>query len=472
MFLSRDLALNNLDFTYLSSISYQFARFALGLHFELLPQEVVHQAKRCLLDALGCAIGAWDAPGRPILEAVINDMGGASEATLFGSGRMTSVLNATLFNSFLVRFLDYNDFGGGGHNSDAISGLIAVAEKEKTSGTNFLTSLVISYELGARVLESFTGSVFTNNWCIDARGGISMPPALGKLMNLNQDEIANAIGLCTSHSLPLNILDANREENTMAKNLRFGWVVYDAILSCLLSKKGFTGPVRVAEGDSGFCQITMRGEVDLERMVDFSGWRILNVRHKSMCANGTTQGHVSATLEIVNDNDLKAEDIASVRIRCSLREFQHTATLEKKYPRNAETADHSAFYMNAVAIKDRKISPRAFEPEKFTDPIILELIDKITIEADTNLPQTGPVGISEIITKDGRRFEKRVNNVHGMGNDPLTDQELEDKFISMAIKFMKEDQITQIFDTVWHIEKMENLNRLTSLFAFRDVFSI
>ncbi len=121
-----DLTWQNLDLVYRSSIAYQFARYALTLNYESLPQDVVHQAKRCLLDALGCAIGAYHAPGRPICEALVKELGGPEEATVFGSGLRTSAPNATLVNSLLVRFLDYNDIGGGCHNSDAIPAILAV----------------------------------------------------------------------------------------------------------------------------------------------------------------------------------------------------------------------------------------------------------------------------------------------------------------------------------------------------------
>ena len=137
MTFARDLAWQNIDLAYRSSIAYQFARYALSLRYQLLPQDVVHEAKRCLLDALGCAIGAYDAPGRPICEGVVKELAGPEEATVFGSGLRTSALNATLVNSFLVRFLDYNDFGGGGHNSDAISSILAVSEREKLRRSGF-----------------------------------------------------------------------------------------------------------------------------------------------------------------------------------------------------------------------------------------------------------------------------------------------------------------------------------------------
>jgi len=462
MTFQRDLAWESLDLAYRSGVAHQLARYALRLDYKMLPENVVHQAKRCLLDALGCAIGAYDAPGRLICEAVAAELGGPEEATVFGSGLRTSAYNATLVNCFLVRFLDYNDVGGGGHNSDAIPSILAISEREKASGKDFLTSLVISYELGYRFKDSAVGFSFKEKgWCPDTRGGLSMPPALGKLMKLTEEQIANAIGICASHSLPLGVLDADREENTMMKNLRFGIVSHNAILACLLARKGFTGPVRVVEGDQGLRQAIFQGNMDLERLVDFSGWHILDTRHKTICANAGSHGHISATLEIVKEQNLKPEDIVAVKIRAGRGESRHTTVRAKKYPRNAETADHSACYANAIAIIDRTFGPQSFSPAKFTDPLVLNLIEKITVEYDASVPAWG--GISEITTREGLRFEKRVDTAHGFGDDPLTDGELEDKFQAMALSYMHEEQIQNIFKKVWHIEDLDDMSSLAKL---------
>ena len=104
MTFARDLAWQTLDLAYRSSISYQLARYALGLKYELLPRDVVHQAKRSVLDALGCAIGAYEAPGRVMCEKAAKEIGGREEATVFCSGMRTSVLNAALINSFFGAF--------------------------------------------------------------------------------------------------------------------------------------------------------------------------------------------------------------------------------------------------------------------------------------------------------------------------------------------------------------------------------
>lgn len=474
MTFQRDLAWQHLDLLDRCSVTHQCARYAVGLNYSMIPEDVVHHAKRCLVDAIGCAIGAYEAPGRPICEETIREIGGPHEATVFCSGLRTSAMNAAFVNGFLARFLDYGDLGGGGHIADHLPSILAVAEREKASGKDFLASLVISGELGARFEESTTPnslgeipihtSLEEKGWTVDIRAGLNQPPAIGKLMGLNEEQIAHAIGICMSHALPMGILDANREENVMAKNIRFGWVGYDAILSCMLAKKGFTGPLRIIESETGIRKILLQGEMDLERLIDFSGWRMREVRFKTLAVNGTTLGHVYATLGIVKEQNLQPQDIAEVRIRVTPREARHTTTPAKKYPRNAESADHSAFYANALAIKERAFGGVAFDPGKFTDPVVLDLIEKITVTADPSLGRVA--GAAEIVTKDGRRFRKQVDLPHGFGGDPLTDKELEEKFSAMATKYMPDERIRKIFDTCWNVEKLADLGELTKLTIF------
>ena len=467
MTFARDLAWQSRELAYQSSVTYQFARYALGLNYEWLPPAVVHQAKRCLLDALACGIGGYSAPGRPVIEAAAREMGGPEEATIFGSGLRTSALNVTLVNSFMVRQQDYNDVGGGGHGSDAIPAILAVAEREKAGGQDFLTSLVIAYELGARHSDSTRFLMMDTGFQFDIMGGLNMPPALGKLMGLNEDQIANAMGICASHSFVLGVLED--EEHNMSKDIRFGFVAHDAVLSCILAKNGFTGPVRVVEGKSGLRDIIYKGNMDLERLVDFSGWRIPDTWHKFLRGCALIHAPVFATLAIVKEQDLKPEDIAAVRIKVHPRVFAGSSNLIYKYPRNAESADHSIWYTQAIAIKERVLGPDSFEPEKFTDLVVLDLIDRVTVEADPNFPASYAglfMAISEITTKDGRWFQKRVDVPHGMGDDPLTDGELEEKFREMATKYMGEEQISKIFDTVWNVESLDDMSKLARLIVF------
>ncbi|MFC1987680.1 MmgE/PrpD family protein [Chloroflexota bacterium] len=462
MTFQRDLAWQTIELSYRSSIAHQLARYALAMNYSLLPENVVHQAKRSLLEALGCAIGAYEAPGRAICEEMVKEIGGTPEATVFCSGLRTSALNASLVNGFLVRYLDAHDLGGGSHNEDAIASILAVSEKEKSSGKDFLTSLVISYELGARIREATSGA---KDWPADMRTVLSSPPTLGKLMGLNEEQIANAIGISASHSLPLGILDDQREEYTMAKDTRFAFATQHAIKSCMLAQRGFTGPLRVVEGHSGWRDILCKGNMDIERLVDFSGWRILKTRHKTLVTNGINHASVLGTIAICKEQDLKPEDIASVRIKVGVGEVNARTVSAKKYPRNAESATHSIFYANAMAIKNRSLGAESIKPENFTDPVVLDLIERITVETDSSIGHFQ--GASEITTKDGRKFEKLVGVPHGFRDDPLTDKELDEKFSTLASPYIDEKQIRKIFDTVWNAEKLDDISKLTALMIVR-----
>lgn len=466
----RDLIWRQSDLADRAGVAHQVARYALAFEPGDLPGAVVHQARRCILDALGCAIGALDAPGRPIIEGAVLEAGGLPEATVIGSGQRTSAMNAALVNSFLVRFLDFNDLGGGGHNSDALASLLAVAEKENRTGADLVTALVVSYELGARFGESVTSrpvgvpisaSLEQKGWTKDIRGGLNQPPAIGRLMGLTEDQIANAVGICLSHALPLGILDGHRDEATMAKNIRFGWVAHDAILACLLARRGFTGPLRIVESEVGVRNVVTGGEMDVDRLTNFSGWRILDTRFKALALNATTHAHVLATLGIVIDENLRPEDIAAVRIRAPVREVRHTTAPPKQYPRNAESADHSAFFANAIAIRDRSVGPEAIVPSNFTDPVVLRLIEQITVEPDPALGYYQ--GTSEILTTDGRRFSRRVDQPHGLGDDPLTDAELEMKFRSLVAGRLSARRVDDLVAACWRIDELDDLSELTRL---------
>ena len=474
MSFQRDLTWAQIEAEYKSSASHQLARYAQRLKYSDLPENVVHQAKRCLLDAIGCAIGAYDSPGRPICESVVEDLGGKPEATVIGSGLKTSSMNAALVNSFMVRYLDFSDVGGGGHNSDAIAALLAVAEAGGNSGQDFLTALVLCYEIGGNFIESlspdgpFAGyrDLASRGWCTDIRAGLNMPPALGLLMGLEEEQIANAIGATLCHGLPLNLLDANDEEFVMSKNLRFGWVAYNAVLACKLAQKGFTGPRRVVEGEYGFNQTVMLNQMTPSKLYEFDRWHILETSFKPLCTNFTTQAHIQATISLVKEHDLKPDDIEKVQILACRREVEHTTYGAKKYPRNGESADHSAFYGNALAIVERDFGPESFKPEKFTDPVVLSLIERIEVTEDPDEPHLSLSGASIITTVDGRVFKKKIDVPKGFIGDPLNDEELVSKFKRMAKKHMSAKKCKKLLDVIWSCDELTDMSELTELLVF------
>ncbi len=387
----RKLVHDQLDSKYESSVAYQYGRYGNELSYDDLPDDVVHQAKRSLLDTLAVSIAALGAAGWEAAENMVKEIGGKEEATVWGPGHRTNAANAALVNGILVRHLDYNDTGGGGHNSEAIPGILAVAEREGSTPEEFLTSVVLSYELGARV-KGATGGFFKTSEVYgvmgDYRAGLSMPPSVGRLMGLSDAEIANAIGATACRNFPLPILDGDHEEYHNAKNLRFSSISYDSILSCILAQNGFTGPINVVEGFRGIDEAVMDGDMNYDSMVRFDGWKMRDVAHKLLCVNHSSQGHVLATLSIVREHTEPVESPSQWRSNVDV-------------PRNEETANHSTHYATAHAIKYRSMGPESHDPERFDDPVILDLYDKISVEPHPDLPEHSRVGVSEITTTDG-----------------------------------------------------------------------
>lgn len=294
-----------------------------------------------------------------------------------------------------------------------------------------------------------------------------MPLAAGKLLGLNETQMENAVGIAGSCHAVLGILDTPAEEYTMTKNIRFPTMSYAGIMAAMLAQKGFTGPTTVIEGHDGFVEAIMNGDYDLSKIVPQRGkFAIRETCIKSIIADFSSHGHLTATLTLAREHDIKPEDVAEIRIITSKRCAEHTGDPVKKYPRNKETADHSSYYLTAIAMIDRQIGPEQFTPEKFQDPIVRELIDKVVLKGDPHLDKVRPAGISEIITKQGKRFQCRVDYPRGHARNPMTDEEIIEKFKGMASRYMKGKQIDQIVDVVFALDKLEDVGVLNRLMVF------
>lgn len=459
------------------STAQKLAQYVINLRFQDLPQDVIHQTKRIMLDTLGCAIGGYASEASQTIQELIKELGHLEETTVFGSGLKTSCLNAALVNGVMVRYLDYNDtafiiqgetYRTGYHPSEIIPGILALGERQHLSGREVIAAIVAGYDLSLCFLEAVRGpGMEKKGWNGDTRGAYIMPLMAGKLLGLNENQIENAVGIAGSCHAVLGILDTPAEEYTMTKNIRFPTMSYAGIMAAMLAKKGFTGPTTIIEGNDGFVQVIMNGEYDLTKLIPTKGkFAIRETCIKSIAADFSSHGHLTATLKLVKENDIKPEDVAEVKIITSKRCAEHTGDPVKKYPKNKETADHSSYYLTAIAIIDRQIGPEQFTPEKFQNPKVRELIDKVILKGDPDLDKARPAGISEIVSKQGKKYQCRVDYPRGHARNPMTDEEIIGKFKSMASKYMSDKQTNQIIDTVFALDKLEDVGKLNRLMVF------
>jgi len=458
-------------------VTLELAKYARSLTFQDLPKDVIHQTKRVVLDTLGCAIGGYESEASQVIQEVVKELGHPGEATVFGSGLRTSCLNAALANGAMVRYLDYNDtafiiqgetYRTGYHPSEVIPAILALGEQQHLSGKEAMTAINVGYDLSLAFLEGVVGrGMEKRGWNGDTRGAYIMPLVAGKILGLNEVQMENAVGIAGSCHAILGILDTPAEEYTMTKNIRFPTMAYGGILAAMLAQKGFTGPTSIIEGHDGFAEVIMNGEYDLGKLLDIEGkFAIRETCIKSIIADFSSHGHLAATLSLVREHDINPGDVAEVRITTSKRCAEHTGDPVKKYPKNKETADHSSYYLTAIAIMDRQIGPDQFTQEKYADPEVRELIDKVVLKGDPNLDKVRPAGISEIITKQGEKYSARVDYPRGHARNPMTDEEIVGKFQGMASKYMSDERMKQLIDAVYEMDELEDVGKLNELMAF------
>jgi 2-methylcitrate dehydratase len=176
------------------TIAKQIADYSLELNYHRLPQDVIHAAKRSLLDTIGCAIGGYTSEASQIYQSLVTELGKSTEATIIGSGIKTDCLNATMANGIMVRYLDYMDqisipvgqWYVFTHPSEVIPSILAVSEWKRLSGKDVLTAIVLGYELLARFSEaSSVVPMSKKGWNSDTSGAYVVPAVVGKLLGLD-----------------------------------------------------------------------------------------------------------------------------------------------------------------------------------------------------------------------------------------------------------------------------------------------
>ena len=451
-------------------IARDLSEAALNFKYESIPPEVIREAKRLILDALACAIGAFAAEPCRICREVAREHGGTDDATLIGERNKVSVSSAIIANETMVRYLDFNDVLyfpkspgkiGGAHPSDALPVALAVGEREHASGKHVIAAVVAAYETIGRMVDAFAEGLTPMGF----HHGSVMPFAgaviAGKLIGLDAGQMTHAMGIGASAAVGLAINDAEGEEYNNTKNIADGLMAERGMFAAYLARRGFTGPERIIEGNKGFAHSLLRGVENYVVKPLPNDYYLMRTKMKFFPTESTNQGHLAATAQLVNEHGLKPEDIAEVVLRMSKRTVVHNGDPVKKYPHNKEEADHSAYFMTALGIVARgRVTPSSFNDAAYADPVIHDLIEKVTLEHGPEYDAITPAALVTIRTIDGRELQKRVDHPRGTPENRMSDGELRDKFVECAGPRMPVEQIDRVVDTCLALDELDDIGEL------------
>jgi 2-methylcitrate dehydratase len=462
------------------SISRQIAEFSVALKYKDLPKNVVEIVKRFLYDAIGCAYGAYNTNDVKILRSLYKKMGGRREATIIGYGDKLPAVNVTLINSLMIRALDFNDIywkEDPSHPSDLIPAALAVGEMIDASMEEIITAIVLGYEFEQRLCEFAVPGIRERKWHHATLTQFVSPIVAGKLLGLSVDQIVNAIGINASHNYTIGAPTAGKL--SMMKNTVDPMAVQSGVLASLMAKEGFVGTEDIFEGKEGFMDCffgwdpqnkllqpqkmlskdsSKEWKWDLEKLLSNLGksFKIQECSMKAFPTEALTHTHISATLKVVTENNINFDQIESVTVTTIARACDILFDPQKYNPKTRETADHSLPYCIAAAIVDHKVTTQSFSEDKINGTQIKSIINKIHGEASEEFEKMFPAKQpSKVVikTKDGKEFTAYVEYPKGDPREPMTDEELDNKFISLSEALLSSAQQKEIKKMILYCEK-------------------
>jgi 2-methylcitrate dehydratase len=453
----------------MNSITHQMARFALGLQYEQIPADAVREAKRFLLDSVGCALAAVPLEDMQAAHRHIVGLGGTPEATVIGSGHRTNGVNAALMNALLVRALDYNDIyweQDPSHPSDIIPAALTAGEVAHRDGREVLVGILIAYELEMRWCLAATPGIREVGWHHASLTQFVSPFVAGRMLGLSEDQMVAAAGISGSSHFTLGGVVAGHLTNM--KNTADPMATEAGVRAALLAREGYTGPVEVIEGKEGLYEVLNNVEWSTDTLVDGLGEKFLitECSYKAFPTEALTHQPITAALNICRDHGIAAEDVAEIHVRTTTRGADILSDPSKYQPTTKETADHSLPYCIAAAVADGNVLPSSFEEEKLRDPRIWALLPKIKVVADAEIDDLFPAvkrAIVRITTTDGAAYEEQVDHAKGSPQNPMSDEEIVAKFRANAAAVLTGEKQDQVVEATWAVEDFTDIGEYMQL---------
>ena len=458
----------------MKTLAEQLADFTVGLKFDDLPAPVVHEVKRRVIDSMGCALGAMNAQPCNIARRVASTFSvpAGRGATLLGTRHQAPPDWAAFANGCLVRYLDYNDTylsKEPAHPSDNIPAAMAVAEVERANGRDLITAIALAYEVQCRLCDA--ASLRARGWDHVTYGAFSTALAAARLMTLDAERVRHALGIAGVASAALR--QSRVGELSHWKGCAFANAARHGVFAALLARAGMTGPAPIFEGEKGFEKLVSGPLRDVKLPAADSGLRpddfmILKTSIKFWPAEYHSQSAIEAALKLRRQISGPAE-IDSVLVQ------SHDAAVdiigsepEKWRPTSRETADHSLPYIVAAALADGEVTARQFAPERFTDPKLLAVAERVKVERHTELSARYPEAVGNIVTvrlANGRAFSERVDYPHGHSRNPLADGEVETKFHNLADPVLGPERADAVLHRLWRLDEAREWRALVETFA-------
>ena len=467
----------------MSETTAALANFAIDTGWNDLPDSIVREAKRTLLDHIGCALGGHATDRGRKSATVSTELGGGTEASILGLSERVSCPEAAFSNAELMIALDYSNIVAGGHDGlYVIPAQLAMAEKASASGEELLSSIAIGLEVSARLGRALDKHTLTGE---EVRDRMAQPTGLmtgnayanfgaaagaSRLLGLDHERTLHALGIA-SHLGMIHSYGrwGNSEQSYMGKYGIPGWQNTGAIRATLLAEQDYTGDITVLDDpERGYPYFACYDSWYPDRITDELGdeW-VFNIRmhYKPYPCCGAFHSALDCFYTILDEHDLDPEEIEAVTPYCR--------SAMKSFPAGGiEGAQFDPGYVFGVAAHRVPRGPAWYDDATMNDPDIQAFASKVSCAAHPDyrevretdpLTELGKVEVEargQTFTEE-RRYRRGTTGTEAM----LSDDELTAKFHRNAEHVLSSDRIDRTIELLWNLEEVDDIGRLTRTVA-------
>jgi 2-methylcitrate dehydratase PrpD len=456
-------------------ISEELADVAADIRYDDLPQKARKHADNLILDLLGSMIGSRRVESSRTAAELAIELGGPEQSDVVGYHQKVACHNAAFANAVQGYAFDFADDHNESNSHPSVATIpasLALGQKLRSTGKQLIEAIALGNELVCRLGAAFLGKTYYQGFHPTSTCGVfGAALAAAKLLNLNRERMVWSLGIAGSQAAGLMEWNA---EGSSTKRLQAGHPAMCGLLSALLAGKGFNGPSTIIEGEAGFLNAySFRREYDKSSIARDFGvrWHFCESSIKVYPCCRYSGGHLDGCLDIVEKYHPEPKKIRKIFIRSSDYTIKLlTLPLERKLkPQTSVDAQFSMPYQAAAALMQGKVDIHTFTEESFKNPEILALVPKVEWAVDDAFERRYPSSYSCAVTvsmDNGQEFTSVVDNPKGDYRNPVTQQEIEEKFMNLArMEISEENRIKKILNYVLELEKADDINKLFLLLA-------
>jgi len=429
----------------------------------------MRDAKRAFIDTVGCMLAGSDDAAVDAVHRVARGLG-AGGSTVIGRSGLLPGYWAAFVNGTSAHALDYDDCldpAMSHPSAPMVPALLALAEETHATGAACLDAYLVGFEIMARLGEGLNLAHYYNGWHTTlSLGAMGVAAACARLLGLDARRTTMAIGLASSMAG-----GSKRQFGSMAKPVHAGLAAKNGLLAARLAENGVTSADEVLEGRWGMVEMT--GGVDApgfdrvsSRIGQPSAMEQYGVWLKRYPCCASTHRPIETAFAL-HDQGFRAEDVDRIAILVSANA---AANLRFRHPSNVMEARFSLPYCVAVALLQRAVKLRDFTPEAIGRPEVAALIDRIEMSVDPDLDGTASVGEAQERATAKATIKGLVTPVEivvdapsGHASNPLSDSQLEEKFLDCASRVLSEARAAEMLRSLAMFETLPGIATLMRL---------